>query len=313
LQITLVAVANAHAQLNGIAVKQHSTAPDTGDQTFVAINTGGQAFPTVPGEDIQWEEDRQTVPHDYLDGSYASLTTGSFSTFSGTNETDAPNEVVGSYRYTSGSGNRTIKYEIPVAADGEYRVELFFARKGADTWQENVRKFDILIEEEAVAFGYDVYVEAGSSAVSRVFYAQVDDDILNLAFVGVGTAHAQINGIIVNGPVESAQGSSLSAMAAAPEEMKREEENSAGSLNIFPNPASNYFEIQTPEKGTYSVRIYSPQFQTFLTTLIQSAGGGETHQVDISRLPDNRIYIISVQSDNGSKKIFRLSKKLRAR
>jgi hypothetical protein len=311
LQVTLVAVANAHAQLNGIAVKQHSTAPDTGDDTFVAINTGGQTFPTTPGEDIQWEEDRQTAAHAYLDDSYASLTTGSFSTFGGVNETDAPDEVVGSYRYTSGSGNRTIKYEIPVTADGEYRVQLFFARKSGETWQENVRKFDISIEDATVEYGYDVYVEAGNNAVSRTFYTQVDDDILNLAFIGVGSAHAQINGIIVDGPIQTAQGSSLSSLAAVTKEMTAEGSVSE-SLSIFPNPASSYFEIQTQEKGVYSVSIYSSQFQPMSTVRLQSAEGSERHRVDISALPDNRLYFISVQSGSGPKKVFRLLKRAHA-
>lgn len=162
------------------------------------INAGGYEFsePIVDSDPRIWEQDRN---HPTLDAYYKSYGTGSTSAFAGTNTTGAPKQILGTYRFTNATG-AIIQYKIPVPVSGAtYDIEVFFARKSSDTYTSGYRRFNI-IAEGVTHTTWDVYDKGGSdgkAASAYAFASEVRDGLLELKFVPVPGAYAQVNAIAI--------------------------------------------------------------------------------------------------------------------
>jgi len=268
------------------------------------INAGGTQF---TDNDTIWEADQ---PHPYLDGSYLNYWTGSTSAFTippKTNPTTAPNQILGSYRYTNKNAinSNTIQYNIPVPQSGAYDVELFFAFKNGDTgFTSGSRRFNIYAENQLVAL-YDIYDSIGTNGASSYpFTKTVTDGVLELKFVAATGSEAQVNAIRVTGPVSGGG----RVVAKHPVSANVAAESSKGSITISPNPASTYLEISGGQNESYNVRIIDVQQRTvgsydFVT------GQERSQRLDISQLRSNELYILQVISGSGAQKVFKFVKK----
>lgn len=264
---------------------------DPSEPWAIYINAGGDVV------NNQWERDKQTQPHPYFDTTYPSLTTGSASSFSGVNNTDAPNAVLGSYRYTSGNGT-TIQYNIPVPESNEtYKVTLYFAKKGGDTFTSGQRRFNIFAEGNLITT-YDVYDSTLNGADSHSFTTQVSDNSLQLKFVALSGAHAHINAIAVSNIVPA-------NAAAAHVEVTRAKRS---RVSLYPNPVSSYLGITVDPNSAYTISISDARNQVYSTWTVS---GEERKQVDISMLPDNQIYFVHVVSADGKKETYKVVKSQR--
>jgi hypothetical protein len=252
------------------------------DGMVLLIDAGGNGF-------NDWEADN---PHSTLDNSILTYTTGSQASFFGANATSAPDEVLGTYRYNLNAGT-TIRYNIPVPVSGEdYEVELFFARKNADTWTSGARRFNIIIEGQSLTT-YDVYDQGGpggTGASSYIHTATVNDGMLEVKLVAVGSAHSMINAIRVEGPVGSEMQSRID-----PEVVPDPAEETSG---IFPNPANDHINITSARDEIVGVKITGVQNEVYLSAPLHIKAG-ESRRLDISELHENQMYIVHLQSVKG--------------
>lgn len=296
LEVVLASVSgSAMAQINALSLELLTTSSPPSQADTVTINTGGGEH---AGTSYVWEKDLQTDPHSYLNDSYNTYTTGSTSTFSGTNNTGAPDEILGSYRYTSGT-NDTIKYEIPVSGSGNYDIDFYFAFKNADNFTSGDRYFNIIVEGQVVT-DYDVYDEAGTGASSYQYAAAVSDGTLNITIAGISGGDAQINAMKIVGPVSS--GSRYSAENEVfPEEIPL--------MRIYPNPANEFLNFTVPEEyGKVAVQILDLSGKIYLTETLTS-GDGSNRKLDISGLRTQGIYLLKVVPEKGPGQVFRFIRK----
>lgn len=257
------------------------------ESTTLLINTGGAAF-------NEWEADNP--PHSTLDNSFPTAVTGSQFAFGGPNATSAPNQVLGTYRYTTGSNN-TIRYNIPVAISGEaYKVELFFARKTADTFGSGARRFNIILEGGTPTI-YDVFDNGGIDGKAASSYSKtvtVNDGMLEVKLVAVSGAIAMINAIKVEGPVETAQASVAGRIAVEPE-VKGDRKT-----GIFPNPAYDQINVVSADEEIIGIKIIGAQNEIYLSAPLQIKAG-ESVTLDISGLPENQLYFVHLRSTTGTR------------
>ncbi|MBT1703726.1 malectin domain-containing carbohydrate-binding protein [Chryseosolibacter indicus] len=304
LDLTFAGIGTSHAQINAIAVTKYAEpTPDPIDQLSLAINAGGDE---IVEEDVTWEKDKQTTPHAFYDATYSSYTTGSASSFWGTNDTEVPNQVMGSYRYTSGT-NKTIRYNMPVPVAGSYEVKLFFAKKSADTFTSGARKFNIYLEGALVQSNYDVHDQAGSGVSFLSFPVTVSDGSLEIKFVGTSTGHAHINAMTINGP---AAGSAQLSAAAYVEEANAAPSDSDAAISLSPNPAFNFIDLHLPPRGKYHIQVFNEQNELYYDKYVDGSDA-EGKQVDISQLRAPKVYIVNIISESGkvtSKRIIKKSK-----
>jgi hypothetical protein len=234
------------------------------------------------------------TPHPTLDQSYPTYATGSTAAFGGANSTSAPTQVLGTYRFTLGSGT-TIRYVIPVPQAGTYDIELYFARKTADTFVSGQRRFNIIIEGQTVTT-YDVYDEGGTNGTAASSYpysAEVTDGNLEIKFVAVSGAHAMINAIRVEGPGGSAafmQSANMSAVEEEPVIMNA----------VYPNPTSDEVKIDFDRDDVYQVQVVTGQNRLYSNRVIESKKG-DSQVIDVSGIAENEMFIVFIRSSQGIK------------
>lgn len=203
--------------------------------------------------------------------------------------------MLGSYRYTSGSGT-TIQYNIPVPESNKnYHVSLYFARKGGDTFTSGQRRFNVFAEGNLITT-YDVYDSTLNGADSYSFTTQVTDNALQLKFVAVSGAHAHINAIAV------AKVITANAMAGNVDVTQAK----SRGVSLYPNPVSNFLGFAADPNNSYSISISDARNQVYSTWKMS---GEENKQVDISALPDNQIYYVHILSADGKKETYKVVKK----
>jgi hypothetical protein len=269
----------------------------------LSINSGGDAFNDGTRT---WERDKQTTPHPYLNTAFPSLTTGSTTTFVGGNNTGAPNQVLGSYRYTS-SANRTIKYRIPVPVTGAgYKVDLFFARKGSDTYVAGERKFDVIIEDDVVAANYDIYDNAAEDASVISYTTIVTDDTLNINLIAPVGSHAQINDIAIQKVSDPDPNQTSARVTTTNKALPHNESTHELGWSLYPNPAANYFELLSDHDGPITLQVVTPLQQTVFKTRFE-AKAAQPQRFDISSWQTDQLYIIILHSGT-HRKIFKLIK-----
>jgi hypothetical protein len=157
------------------------------------VNAGGQE---IPDSVLNWARDKQVTPCPWLDPSSANYTTGSDLSWSGTNNTDAPDQIFSTNRYAGTTSSPQVNYNFPVS-NGTYEVRLYFAE---NTYQAaGQRVFNVAIEDSNRLSNFDIYAAAGyRTAYKRSLTVNVSDGILDLDFIR-GTGNPQINGIAILG------------------------------------------------------------------------------------------------------------------
>ena len=162
------------------------------------INCGGDAFQDEFGQ--QWEADDTIRSHSWgqdfeginaLQASQRHIATAIRGTKS--------DELFQFFRF----GRHRLWYELPVA-DGDYRVELYFAEPwhgkggGEKDDYEGLRIFDVAINGETVIDDLDPWAEAGyCGALKRTVTAKAKDGKLLISFPEVKAGQAIICGIAV--------------------------------------------------------------------------------------------------------------------
>ena len=178
------------------------------------INCGGDAFQDEFGQ--QWEADDTIRSHSWgqdfeginaLQASQRHITTAIRGTKS--------DELFQFFRF----GRHRLWYELPVA-DGDYRVELYFAEPwhgkggGEKDDYEGLRIFNVAINGETVIDDLDPWAEAGyCGALKRTVTAKAKDGKLLISFPEVKAGQAIICGIAVASPT-----SQLSALNSPPDQ-----------------------------------------------------------------------------------------------
>src|SRR5690606_17071848 len=112
-------------------------------------------------------------------------------TYFGVNNTDAPQELFASYRYTSATA--PLRYKFPVS-NGKYKIKLFFIARvnGA-----GLRVFDVNMEGQTVLDDFDIYAESGSAPMQKNFNMDINDGFINIELVK-GVNNAIISGIEIS-------------------------------------------------------------------------------------------------------------------
>lgn len=165
------------------------------------INCGGDAFQDEFGQ--QWEADDTIRSHSWGQD------------FEGINALQASQRhIAAAIRGTKSDelfqffrfGRHRLWYELPVA-DGDYRVELYFAEPwhgkggGEKDDYEGLRIFDVAINGETVIDDLDPWAEAGyCGALKRTVTAKAKDGKLLISFPEVKAGQAIICGIAVASP-----------------------------------------------------------------------------------------------------------------
>lgn len=150
------------------------------------VNFGG---PEIVADPLNWEEDlsSQSV--------YATtyfLRTGSWS-WSGVNNTSAPNNLFGPYRYDAAGGTE-MQFEFPLPTSGRYEVKLFFAERSTEVTANTTGTFHVFLENSEVLNTFNIYQSTTFDANEQSFEVLVEDGILNLNFQQLEN-NTKINGV----------------------------------------------------------------------------------------------------------------------
>ncbi|MCH6258410.1 malectin domain-containing carbohydrate-binding protein [Puniceicoccaceae bacterium K14] len=153
------------------------TVTDGGTPLF-RVNNGG-IDETDPI--LSWIGDKTSAPNEHLVDGGNSKTTGSNS-WSGTNTTDAPDDIFGARRYDPVSGN-DMSFAFPVTP-GNYIVKLYFAERDSSITASGQRVFDINVEETNRVDDLDVFGQVGTNAPMQIdLDVAVTDDTLTIDFL----------------------------------------------------------------------------------------------------------------------------------
>lgn len=159
-------------------------------QILHRINAGG---PEIADTEMNWHQDRQSIPSPYLDPSSSNHTTGTFYTWDQLNTTGAPKDIFGPNRYQISWGT-PLAYNLPVEP-GLYQVNLFFAEKPASPGVASAgqRVFDIEIENALRLEDLDIYDKANLNALKESFLVH-SDELLEINFLKK-VGNPQVNGL----------------------------------------------------------------------------------------------------------------------
>lgn len=171
------------------------------NEILYRLNCGGVE---LSGDPV-WEEDRQTNPSEFLDGTSGNVSTGSLfwtPDSTKTNNTAAPDNLFGGHRYIFSYQN-PIKYNFPVDP-GFYKVNLFFAAKnGSEGDAIGERQFNVKLEDQYYLKNYDVYKDGQFNAIKKTFSIKVLDSTLSIILERGNVGSPQINGIEIIGLFEN--------------------------------------------------------------------------------------------------------------
>ena len=135
------------------------------------INYGGQELEATP---INWQKDAGNSTS--YEVNY-SMGTGS-SGWSGVNETGAPNNIFGTFRY-NGIGQQDMLFGYP-CTNGRYQVNLYFAERNTEVNNNATEVFSIYLENELKQSNVNLYQEAGYSAIKKSYIVDIKDGNIDL-------------------------------------------------------------------------------------------------------------------------------------
>ncbi|MBN1649842.1 MAG: T9SS type A sorting domain-containing protein [Bacteroidales bacterium] len=244
------------SQLLELTINQPTLTPG---RIVYRINFGG---PELLQEPINWEDDLLNSTAVYSSNYF--LRTGSWS-WSGVNETTAPDNLFGPYRYGT-----EMHFAFPLTANGRYKVKLFFVEKSDDVANETTGIFDVFLENSKVLNAFNIYQVASYSALEKSFEVLVEDQILNLDLLAIEN-NAKINGIEISYLDEDIQNQAPVIQAIAPILLNENETKdipvsisddafeSCGSLSLITENAPSFLSINQDEAGNFTLRL-QPDF-----------------------------------------------------
>ncbi|MEQ9441027.1 MAG: cellulose binding domain-containing protein [Cyclobacteriaceae bacterium] len=154
------------------------------------VNAGGVV---EPDDELDWIGDKKATPAPYFSSNSVNYTSGS-NGWNGVNNTHAPNNIFGPYRYDNNASFASRQlWSFPVEP-GEYEVRLFFNAE-ADSIGQHI--FDIAMEDSLVKDDYDIYSVAGGKdiPIEEFFKVTVNDSVLNITFPEITAGVSLVNGI----------------------------------------------------------------------------------------------------------------------
>lgn len=249
------------------------------------INNGGVEIASESG--MPWSMDTQDHPCEYMD-SLSSNNTAGGNSFATTNSTDAPDEVLGSYR-RDGPWLGPLKYHFPVP-NGKYQVSLYFAElPNAGGYSEaGKRVFSVDIEGARKLTDLDMYAEAQANGFQKKFDIEMTDGMIDIDFIA-NIGNPQINGIeiaeITNGPVNSARQLILDDSA----------------VKVYPNPVKDVVSIDL--SGIQSMNISVAILDITGRRVYETSARNEKGvNIDLNGIGLNKgLFFIKVTSDKGEK------------
>ncbi|HEY8401073.1 MAG TPA: malectin domain-containing carbohydrate-binding protein [Cytophagaceae bacterium] len=166
--------------------------------TIYLINAGGTE---VSANGKLWATDSETQPSPYSNHT-ATFNKIKWETFTGTNNTDAPDAIFNSYRWDGGvagdPADKELRWSFPVE-NGTYQVSLYFIETYPDAGIINGRVFDVAIEGVVVFDNLDIFAEAGfNNTLQKNATVNVVDGILNIDLLHV-IQNPRIHGIQIKG------------------------------------------------------------------------------------------------------------------
>jgi hypothetical protein len=237
--ILLLAVLFA-ATLSGIKAQTH----------IWAVNSAGLEQVNT----LTWTEDdpRNGVTSPYVVGASS---TKNYSSYSGTNSTDAPNEMFRTFRYLSNPSNY-FRYDVPID-NGLYVVTLYWSEIEYGYKDPGARQFNVLLENGYVLNNFDVSGEVGYQvSISKSFHVMVADGELNVEFEHGAAGNPFINGFKIETADNSIPvltldqpsvdfGEVMATRPAGPETLTLSNNSSTGIsiTNIIIDDPSNTFNI----------------------------------------------------------------------
>lgn len=189
----------SHSGINGntsVKLGTTTTNPPTAFTPIVFVNAGGNE---LADPRLKWNSDLATNPSSYSNYSQTYNKT-TFLNFTGTNTTDAPNELFSSYRWDGGVAgdplSKEMRWIFPLP-NGNYTVHLYFVENWTGATTAGKRVFDVLAEGQVVLNDYDIFADAGfNKAVKKSFNISVADGNLNFDFIHI-IQNPRINGIAI--------------------------------------------------------------------------------------------------------------------
>ncbi|MEJ0033788.1 MAG: malectin domain-containing carbohydrate-binding protein [Bacteroidota bacterium] len=192
--------------------------------------------------------DTQTSPISYLDAGCLNYTCGATS-WSGTNDTGAPNEIFGPNRYSPDYAYASqMAWNFPLSS-GTYQVNLYFAETpyAGGVKASGARLFGVKMENNTVLNNFDIYATAGMNAVKRSFTVSVTDGTLDIDFVRI-VGNPQVNGIEIIRTSGSAGartvGTGVEISTADHTDETPNELSDPASMSVYPNPFVNEINVK---------------------------------------------------------------------
>ncbi len=163
--------------------------------TLYRVNAGGAI---VTDDSLHWSADTKTSASAYLDPLSTNYTAGS-ANWQGVNTTGAPDAIFGTNRYAPPYGGNPMKWNFPATKESWYQVNLYFAESpyASGVKSPGQRVFDVSLENHITLNDFDIYAEAGLSAIKKSFIVQVRDNVLDIDFISAAGSprSPQVNGI----------------------------------------------------------------------------------------------------------------------
>lgn len=153
------------------------------------VNFGG---PEIEASPINWEAD---IASTAVYSTTYFLRTGSWS-WKGVNNTSAPNNLFGPFRYDK-LGGTDMQFEFPLSENGRYEVKLFFAERSTEVNANTIGTFNVFLENTKVLDTFNIYQNSAFEANEQRFEILVEDQMLNLDFEQIEN-NSKINGIEIN-------------------------------------------------------------------------------------------------------------------
>lgn len=233
----------------------------TAGRLLYRVNFGG---PELISESLNWEEDiASLVVYIASSPSYYSRTGSWF--WNGTNETSAPKDLFGPFRY-----NEEMHFAFPLSENGRYKVKLFFAERSVEVEASNTGTFTIFLENTKVLDAFNIYQVANYDALEESFDVLVDDQMLNLDLLAIENK-AKINGIEISYMDEGIQNQAPEFQAISPILLNENETKdipviisddafaTCGSLSLTAENAPSFLSINQDENGNYTLHL-QPNF-----------------------------------------------------
>lgn len=158
------------------------------------VNAGGgdivdSAFPSDAL--LLWHQDTQSNPDSASLVSSGQTTSGS-PKWNGLHSTEAPSEVLGTFRRDAITG-QNMKYEFAVPSSGTYELDLYFRAPNADA-----RVFNVSVEGSVALSNFDLPGEAGiDRPIQKTILATVTDGKLTVEFTST-TGEPLVNALEVH-------------------------------------------------------------------------------------------------------------------